>query len=218
MFTGIVQEVGNLEKKERQGQDYKLKIKAREITTRLTRGESVAVNGTCLTVVEYDSSSFTADVMPETVNKTNLRKLEKGSPVNLELPVTPNSFFGGHLVTGHVDGPGFIDDIYYEGKARVIVVRIDEQLEKYIVPKGSVALNGVSLTIAGLEQNFFRVSLIPETFQNTNLKFLEVGSEVNIETDLIGKYVVKMMGNGENRQPEQGSSIDRQFLQENGFF
>lgn len=216
MFTGIVQEVGFLLKKERQGSDYKLTVKADKITSQLTRGESVAVNGTCLTVEEYGPNSFQAHVMPETVNRTNLRKLEKGSAVNLELPVKPDGFFGGHMVTGHVDGHGLIEDIYNEGKAKIIEVKIDSSLEKYMVQKGSVALNGVSLTIADLQKNLFRVSLIPETVGKTNLNLLETGDEVNIETDLIGKYVVKMMEKNEQQSTDK-SRIDRKFLQEKGF-
>lgn len=215
LFTGIIQEVGTMEQKVERGDDFQLTIKADEITTELTQGESVAVNGTCLTVVEFSSSQFTADVMPETVKNTNLRLLKKGSPVNLELPVKPDSFFGGHMVTGHIDGRGLVSDIDREGNARVVTIEIPEELNKYLVAKGSVAVNGVSLTIASLGENVFRISLIPETWQQTNLKYLKPGVEVNVETDLIGKYVVKMMEN--QKQDSDDSGMDRDFLRENGF-
>lgn len=216
MFTGIIQEVGSLKKKVNRGDKYQLTVEANKVTKDLTRGESVAVNGTCLTVVEFDEHSFTADVMPETVESTNLDHLKRGAPVNLELPVTVDEFFGGHLVAGHVDGRGVINDITVQKNARLLQITIPQKLEKYLVDKGSVAVDGISLTIAELGADFFVVSLIPETWENTNLYYYSRGDEVNVETDLIGKYVVKTAEKF-NKKGEERSELSRDFLQQNGF-
>lgn len=217
MFTGIIQEIGVLARKDRRGEEFRLILEAEDIIPDLSRGESVAVNGVCLTVVEFDAGSFQADVMPETVRSTNLELLNRGDQVNLELPVGPDSFFGGHLVTGHIDGRGRVQKISQDGNARLVTVAIEPELEKYMVDKGSVAVNGVSLTISSLQENSFQVSLIPETWEQTNLQFLSTGSKVNIETDLIGKYIVKMLDKSQPESQQRGSQIDQSFLQENGF-
>ena len=216
LFTGIIQELGVLEQKKKGSNDFQLTIGAQKITADLSRGESVAVNGVCLTVVEFADDYFIADVMPETVKKTNLGQLNRGDQLNLELPMTADRFFGGHLVTGHIDGQGWVKSIDRTGNARLLTLDMEDGLEKYLVSKGSVALNGVSLTIVELEENSLTVSLIPETWEQTNFNVLQTGHQINIETDIIGKYIVKMIENNNLRQ-EDSSNISKEFLQENGF-
>ncbi|MFW6269941.1 MAG: riboflavin synthase [Bacillota bacterium] len=218
MFTGIIEEIGILKNKYMAGDKYQVSIEAEEVIKKLTIGESIAVNGTCLTVVDFDDYNFTADVMPETLNSTNLKELEKGERVNLELPLTPVDFMGGHMVTGHIDGTGKIESIKAEKNARLVDISFDPDLQKYMVDKGSVALNGVSLTIARIKQNTLRVSLIPETWNKTNFSYIKIGDTINIETDLIGKYVLQFVqGEENNNQLQDDSRLNKNFLRENGF-
>ncbi len=215
LFTGIIQETGSLKNKIEKKNKYQLKIEASQVLNGITRGESIAVNGVCLTVVQFTGSSFTADVMPETVKKTNLQDLKKGARVNLEQPVKIDSFFGGHLVTGHIDDTGLIKNITQEKNAYLITINITDELEKYMVDKGSVAINGVSLTIMKVDKNSLKVSLIPETWKETNLQYVKPGDRVNIETDLIGKYVYKIIG--DNQQTKDDSVLNKEFLKNKGF-
>ncbi|MFW6006662.1 MAG: riboflavin synthase [Halanaerobiales bacterium] len=218
LFTGIIEEIGILKNKYMAGDKYQVSIEAEEVIKKLTIGESIAVNGTCLTVVDFDDYNFTADVMPETLNSTNLKELEKGERVNLELPLTPVDFMGGHMVTGHIDGTGKIESIKAEKNARLVDISFDPDLQKYMVDKGSVALNGVSLTIARIKQNTLRVSLIPETWNKTNFSYIKIGDTINIETDLIGKYVLQFVqGEENNNQLQDDSRLNKNFLRENGF-
>ena len=219
MFTGIIQEVGTLNFIKKTGSNFKLNITAAEVLKDLSQGESVAVNGVCLTVVELSNNSFTADVMPETLRSTNLQNLNKNMPLNLELPLKPTDLMSGHIVTGHIDGVGKISKIKSEANAHILDINIAGELEKYLVKKGSVAVNGVSLTIAELNKNNFKISLIPETWSETNLSSLKVEDKVNIEVDLIGKYIVKMLAGENNEEVKHGdsSNISREFLKKNGF-
>ncbi len=216
MFTGIIQEIGILKGKKNAGNTYQLVIGCRKVLKGISRGDSIAVNGVCLTVVDYSGDSFTADVMPQTLRVTNLNSLEKGSRVNLEQAVKADGFFGGHLVTGHVDDVGWVMRIKPESNARILEIAISPDLTDFIVDKGSVALNGVSLTVMEVREDSLLVSLIPETLDSTNLNQVRMGNKINIETDLIGKYVAKMMRKEftEARKPV----IDKNFLQEKGFF
>jgi riboflavin synthase len=216
LFTGIVQEVGKLKDRMSTSKKYQLVIEGREVLNNVSKGDSIAVNGVCLTVVNYTEKSFTADVMPETLKATNLSNLKKGSDINLEQSVQPDGFFGGHLVTGHVDGIGRVKDIRSEENARIVQISAEERLTDYMVDKGSVALNGVSLTIVKMEPNSLTVSLIPETWSHTNFENLTIGDQINVETDLLGKYVVKMMKKWQNSDQSK-SNIDKDFLSQNGF-
>ena len=218
LFTGIIEEVGTLKSKYSSKDRFQLEIKAQNVVKKLTRGESIAVNGVCLTVISFTDNSFTADIMPETLKKTNLEKTNQGSKLNLELPLTPEDFMGGHLVSGHIDGTGMVNNIQPEKNAKIIEVELDSELNKFMVDKGSVALNGVSLTIMELSKNSLKVSLIPETLNQTNFKFVNQGEKVNIETDLIGKYVVKMLENYRKQNPDHDTSINEDFLKDKGFF
>jgi len=218
LFTGIIEEVGILKNKYSSKDSFQLEIGTKKVVKDLTRGESIAVNGVCLTVISYTDSSFTADVMPETLRKTNLEVIKQGNKLNLELPLKPEDFMGGHLVSGHIDGIGIVNRVQPEENAKILEVEFDSELNKFMVDKGSVALNGVSLTVMELSKNMLKVSLIPETMSQTNLKFINPGEKVNIETDLIGKYVVKLWDNYRNKDFNPNSKIDKNFLEEKGFF
>jgi riboflavin synthase len=195
---------------------YQLEIKAEKVLNNIKKGDSIAVNGVCLTVVAFGSDYFRADVMPETLKATNLGELEKGSIVNLEQSLKPDNFIGGHFVTGHVDSTAAVKSIKEEANARIIEMEVDQETEKFIVHKGSVALNGVSLTVMGIEKGILKISLIPESWSETNLSLLAAGDLVNIETDMLGKYVYKMLGNLSSDQQAE-SKISKNFLAENGF-
>jgi len=220
MFTGIVMETGELKRKISSSNKYQLQISANKVLEGIKNGDSIAVNGVCLTVVKNTASSFTADVMPGTLNATNLSDLQRGDPVNLEQAVKADSFMGGHIVTGHIDGTGKVLNIKKEDNAKLVELAIDDNLMQYMVEKGSVSLNGVSLTIYKLKEESLIVSLIPETVSETNLKDVKVGSVLNIEADIIGKYVNKMlgkMGMTDKKDDNKNSGLDKEFLKENGF-
>lgn len=216
MFTGIVQEVGILKEKTNSESKYQLVIEGNRVLRNVNKGDSIAINGVCLTVVDFDNNSFTADVMPETLRATNLSTLKIGSKVNLEQAVQADSFMGGHIVTGHVDTVGRVKKIKPEKNARVVEIAVNKEITEFIVDKGSVAVNGVSLTIVKVLNDIFTISLIPETWNYTNLKLIKIGDQLNIETDLIGKYVVKMLKKGWVNN-NKNTQINRDFLKENGF-
>ena len=212
MFTGIIEEVGHVN---RIG-GGSLVIDCHKVLEDVQLGDSIAVNGVCLTVTHFDKSSFTADVMPETVRRTSLAELKKGSPVNLERALTLASRLGGHIVSGHIDGTGEIVKFADEGNAILMTISAGLELLRYIVEKGSVALDGISLTVAKVTDSDFTVSLIPHTREVTNLGSKKTGSPINIETDVLGKYVEKMLQG--QREPQQSqSTLTLDFLRENGF-
>lgn len=212
MFTGIIEEVGQVA---RIG-GGNLVINCTKVIEDVHLGDSIAVNGVCLTVTHFDKSSFTADVMPETVRRTSLAELKKGSPVNLERALTLASRLGGHIVSGHIDGTGEIVKFADEGNAILMTISAGPELLRYIVEKGSVALDGISLTVAQVTDSDFTVSLIPHTREVTNLGSKKTGSPINIETDVLGKYVEKMLQG--QREPQQSqSTLTLDFLRENGF-
>jgi len=212
LFTGIIEEVGQVA---RIG-GGSLVIDCAKVIEDVHLGDSIAVNGVCLTVTHFDKSSFTADVMPETVRRTSLAELKKGSPVNLERALTLASRLGGHIVSGHIDGTGEIVKFADEGNAILMTISAGPELLRYIVEKGSVALDGISLTVAQVTDSDFTVSLIPHTREVTNLGSKKTGSPINIETDVLGKYVEKMLQG--QREPQQSqSTLTLDFLRENGF-
>lgn len=220
MFTGIVMETGELKRKISSANKYQLELTADKVLEGIKNGDSIAVNGVCLTVVKNTSRSFTADVMPGTLNATNLSNLQRGDLVNLEQAVKADSFMGGHIVTGHIDGTGKVLNIEKEDNAKLVEVAIDHNLMQYMVEKGSVSLNGISLTIYKLKEDSLVVSLIPETVSETNLKNVREGTILNIEADIIGKYVNKMlgkMGMTDEKAGNENSGLDKEFLKENGF-
>ena len=216
MFTGIIQEKGEFMRSFRGSSKYQLEIKAEKVLENIKTGDSIAVNGVCLTVVDFGSDYFRADVVPETLKATNLGELERDSVVNLEQSLKPDDFIGGHFVTGHVDSIAVVKSIKNEANAKIIGMEVDQKTEKFIVHKGSVALNGVSLTVMGIENGILKISLIPESWSETNLSMLAAGDRVNIETDMLGKYVYKMLGNLSG-DSESESKLSKNFLAENGF-
>ena len=192
MFTGIVQELGRVESVESSEEGARLGIAA-ELTAELKAGDSVAVNGACLTATSAEGGAFTADVMRQTLDLTTLGELEVGSPVNLELPLRPTDRLGGHVVQGHVDGTASVAGLATEGFAQRLRVELPDELLAYVVERGSVAIEGVSLTIAALEDPVLEVSLIPETLERTTLGDLEPGDRVNVECDVLARYVRRQL-------------------------
>lgn len=207
MFTGIVEEIGTILKI-----GSSLKISASEILKDVHIGDSIAVNGICLTVTEFDTSSFTVDAMPETYKRTALKSLSCGSKVNLERAMAANGRFGGHIVSGHIDGTGRISDYRNDGNAIWMTVTTDRELLKYIAPKGSVAIDGVSLTVVDSLNDSFSVSLIPHTSSVTTLTSHRSGGIVNIETDVLAKYIGHMLSFNEGHK-----QLDMDFLINCGF-
>ena len=196
-------------------------ICAKKVLEDVALGDSIAVNGICLTVTHFDAAHFTADVMPETVRRTSLAELRRGSRVNLERALTLRSRLGGHIVSGHIDGVGTIAAMQEEGNAILLTVRASADVLRYVVEKGSVALDGISLTVARVSAADFTVSLIPHTREITNLREKRMGSRLNIETDILGKYVEKLFPGahtrGESDAPKSAGGITMDFLRQQGF-
>jgi riboflavin synthase len=193
LFTGIVEELGVVEALEDQGDAIRLTVRGPHVTLDARLGDSISVNGCCLTVAERDGETFTADVMRETLEKTSLGVLDPGSRVNLERAVTAQTRLGGHIVQGHVDGTGTVGSVTGEGFSTVIRVDAPEEILRYVAAKGSVALDGVSLTVAEVGEGWFSVALIPETQERTTLGGLRSGRSVNIEVDVLAKYVERLV-------------------------
>ena len=216
MFTGIIEEVGALERLA----GGEIAIRAKKVLEDVALGDSIAVDGICLTVTRFDAAHFTADVMPETVRRTSLAELRRGSRVNLERALTLKSRLGGHIVSGHIDGAGTIAAMREEGNAILLTVRASADILRYIVEKGSVALDGISLTVASVGAADFTVSLIPHTREITNLREKRMGSRLNIETDILGKYVEKLFPGGcalGSAAPKGKDGITMDFLRQQGF-
>jgi riboflavin synthase len=191
MFTGLVQGTGRVAAVARSEQGVRLEV-ATELASELERGDSVAVNGVCLTATAIEDGRFAADVMAETLRRSSLGPLAEGDYVNLELPLRAGDRLGGHVVQGHVDGTGTLASVKQEGIARLVRIACGERLLRYMVEKGSVAVDGVSLTIAAIDDESFTVSLIPETVERTTLGLAEPGTLVNVEVDVLAKYVEKL--------------------------
>ena len=215
MFTGIVEETGVV-KGVICGECGSIRIKAYKILEDMNIGDSIAVNGVCLTVTEFNNNEFTADVMAETMRKTNLGKLTMGDSVNLERAMKANGRFGGHIVSGHIDGVGVIENFKQEKNAVWITVSASQDILKYIVHKGSIAIDGVSLTVAYIDNKVFKVSLIPHTGKETILLKKKIGSPVNLENDIISKYVEKLIKHESNEKENKGS-LSMEFLYKCGF-
>ena len=192
MFTGIVEGIGTLSEVKGTGGGYRVRIHT-PLSAHLKEGDSLAVNGVCLTVILVDGEHVLADVGPETARVTTFNALQRGQEVNLERPVKGDGRFDGHFVLGHVDGVGVIEEIRQEGDSRWLTIGFQPVLAPYFIRKGSVAVDGVSLTVAGLGERQFDVMVIPYTWAQTSLKGLRKGDKVNIECDMIGKYIVRAM-------------------------
>lgn len=211
MFTGIVEEMGTVRRLNQSPNRCELELSASKVLEGTQIGDSIAVNGVCLTVIRLGEEHFTADVMPETLRRSNLRQLKPGSKVNLERAMAANGRFGGHIVAGHIDGTGKILAMQPEGNAVLVTISATPELLRYVVEKGSIAIDGISLTVAKVSHTDFTVSLIPHTGEETTLLKHRSGEIVNLETDIIGKYVEKLM------QPKS-NGVTMELLQQNGFF
>lgn len=192
MFTGLIADLGSVSAIELGGAGARLRIVTR-LADELREGDSIAVDGVCLTATDLREGSFEAEAMAETLARSSLGGLQRGAPVNLELPLRAEDRLGGHVVQGHVDGTGTVVEIREEGIARVLEIETDARLERYLVEKGSVALNGVSLTVSALREHGLAVSLIGETLRRTNLGTLREGALVNVEVDVLAKHVERLM-------------------------
>lgn len=215
MFTGIIEEIGVLRSIKRGSDSAQLVIEAEKVLENSRIGDSIAVNGVCLTAVHFDSRQFTADVMAETLAKTNLGLLHSGDRVNLERALRLGDRLGGHLVSGHIDGVGTITRQERQDIATLLTVRAPGEIMHYVIKKGSVAIDGTSLTVVDLEAEHFRVSLIPHTAHATVLGLKKVGDTVNLEADVIGKYVEKLASPKDEAGKE--SRVNMSFLSEHGF-
>ncbi len=193
MFTGIIEEVGHIESIESLGRGIRIRVTAPKLTAELSVNDSVAINGVCETVVQRGATWFDVEAVEETLKKTTFSSLRPGEAVNLELPMRFNSRLGGHLVLGHVDTVGEITQVEHRDNSRMYSIRIPEQFLRYVVPVGSIAIDGVSLTIAELSFNIVRVSIIPHTLQHTIFALYRTGSRVNLEFDVIGKYIEQLL-------------------------
>lgn len=216
MFTGIIEELGTVRAIRRGPQWAEVSISAHRVLSDLKIGDSVAVNGVCLTATSRDSGGFTADVMHETLDRSSLGALTPGCHVNLERAMAAGGRFGGHMVSGHIDGVGTIAQVRRDGIALWYTISAAPALLRYVVEKGSITVDGISLTVARVEGDRFAVSIIPHTASITLLGEKGVGDVVNLETDLLAKYVEKLLGTREAPQPKE-SNITWAFLAQNGF-
>ncbi|TNF85865.1 MAG: riboflavin synthase [Gammaproteobacteria bacterium] len=204
MFTGIIQALGSVEQSEKRGGDIRLKIDCGDLDLSRTRlGDSIAVNGACLTAIELGEQSFSADVSLETMNKTSLGGLAVGSPVNLEPALTLNDALGGHLVSGHVDGVGSLIEMQADARSIRYRFEVDPALQHYVAAKGSITVDGTSLTVNHVEANRFDVNIVPHTQQKTIFQYYQPGTRVNIEVDIIARYLERLL------QGRTGSAADK---------
>ena len=216
MFTGIIEEVGVIKNIKMGAKSAVITIQANTVMEDIHLGDSIAMNGVCLTVTSFDKNSYSVYVMHETLRRTNLGALKGGSRVNLERAMAADGRFGGHIVAGHVDGTGVITSMKQDDNAVWIDIETDASVLKYIVEKGSITIDGISLTVAQVDSRSFAVSVIPHTGMHTTLLEKKPGDSVNLETDMIGKYVEKLLGYQEQEQKPK-SNITMEFLMENGF-
>lgn len=216
MFTGIIEEIGIIQDVYKEGKSSQINIKANKVLKDLKIGQSVAINGVCLTVVALSEKSFVAQVMPETMSKSNLSEVKKGMKVNLERAMRLGDRLGGHIVSGHIDGIGILDG--YEGDENAIWIKIKAPLDilKYVVYKGSITIDGVSLTVAYVDETSFMVSIIPHTQKESTLTRKNIGNNLNLECDILSKYVEKLM-NFQPKEEKKQFNLTKKFLEDNGF-
>jgi riboflavin synthase len=213
MFTGIVEEMGTITRIQRSGQGYELTIQAKTALEETRLGDSIAVNGTCLTVTKLTPDTFTVGLAPETRQRTNLAHLKEGQPVNLERSLTPTTRLGGHFVQGHIDGVGIVTGFRPDQDALWVTVQAPPDLMRTIVPKGFIALDGVSLTVVDVFDDRFTVTLVAYTQQHITLPNQQVGYRVNIEVDILGKYVEKLI----SQRLDQPGKLSLEFLAQHGY-
>ena len=224
MFTGIIEETGRLRSIDISGVTGRIELEASKVLEGTNIGDSIAVNGVCLTVVELHADGFTADVMAETISRTGFSQLRVGDKVNMERAMAANGRFGGHIVSGHIDGVGTVESLEHDGIAVWVSIKAPTEILKLIVEKGSIAIDGISLTVAYVDNERFKVSIIPHTGEETTLLKRNAGDKVNLENDIVGKYVEKLLGLGEptvyggtRQKDDNESGLTLEFLAENGF-
>ncbi len=210
MFTGIVQEIGTVMEARKTGDGMVIKVEAPKLSSKLNKGDSININGACQSATVIERSWFEVYTMAETIKRTTFKNFKSGDRVNLELPLTLNDPLGGHLVAGHVDDIGAITSFDPSGSSTILKVRFDKAHRKYLIEKGSVAIDGISLTVFDIGEDEFSISWIPETLENTAFKFKKTDDEVNLEFDLLGKYI-------ENFVSKDKSNLTIDFLQQHGF-
>ena len=216
IFTGIIEELGVVKSIAINGASGCITIKAKKVLEGTQLGDSIAVNGTCLTVTSINSDGFSADVMAETVKRTSLSQVGKGDLVNLERAMILNGRFGGHIVSGHIDGTGTITKYTKEENAIWVTIKAPDEILDLIVEKGSICIDGISLTVATDSDQDFQVSIIPHTAKETTLIHKKVGSLVNLENDIVGKYIKKLMENNQEEQAKKASGLTMEMLEEYG--
>lgn len=216
IFTGIIEELGVVKSIAINGASGCITIKAKKVLEGTQLGDSIAVNGTCLTVTSINSDGFSADVMAETVKRTSLSQVGKGDLVNLERAMILNGRFGGHIVSGHIDGTGTITKYTKEENAIWVTIKAPDEILDLIVEKGSICIDGISLTVATVSNQDFQVSIIPHTAKETTLIHKKVGSLVNLENDIVGKYIKKLMENNQEEQAKKASGLTMEMLEEYG--
>lgn len=193
MFTGLVEEVGVVDRLKKQNGSVIFTIRSKKTSRNLKINDSIAINGACLTVIRWARGTFQVQAVEETLKKTNLGNLMEGDPINLELPLLPGERLGGHFVMGHVDGIGKVTKIQSRKSSWMFWIKVPKRFARYLIPVGSVAINGVSLTVAALKGNEFAVSIIPHTMSVTTFRYLKENDKVNIEFDMLGKYVERLL-------------------------
>lgn len=221
MFTGIIQAIGTIQTMQQRGGDMRLTIHTGKLDmTDVALGDSIAVNGVCLTAIEFDAHSYVADVSLETLSLTSLGQLSIGSKVNLEKALTMQTRLGGHLVSGHVDGQGEIIKRYDDARSVRFHIKAPDELAKYIATKGSICIDGISLTVNKVTGAVFEINIVPHTLQETIIKHYTIGTQVNLEVDVIARYLERLMLGDKAAEPVEqstGSGITEAFLAENGF-
>ena len=215
MFTGLIEEIGIVKSIIKGVKSSKITIHAKEVLEDVKLGDSISTNGVCLTVTSFTKDTFTVDVMPETITRSNLKNLKQGSSVNLERAMKVGDRLGGHIVSGHIDGVGKVQQFEQEDNATWVSIGAPKAILKYIIEKGSIAIDGTSLTVAYVDDEIFKVSIIPLTRDKTTLLHQDIGDEVNLECDMVGKYIEKLVLFKEDKQEKKDIGMD--FLQENGF-
>lgn len=213
MFTGIIEEIGRVREFKKTGINAFISIEALNILTDVKCGDSIAVNGVCLTVTHYEEKHFTASISEETLRVTNFQNIKVDDKVNLERALKLSDRLSGHLVTGHIDCVGTVLEKIDKGDFSILVISFNSDFKRYVIKKGSIAIDGVSLTINDVSDNSFRLNIIPHTLKMTNLQFIKAGSKVNIEFDIIGKYVESML----NKNCKDGDAVILDLLQKSGF-
>jgi len=215
MFTGLIEEIGKVHSVATSTKSARITIDAKKVLEDVKLGDSICTNGVCLTVTSFDSGKFTVDVMAETMRRSNLKDLYLGAEVNLERALRVGDRLGGHMVSGHIDGVGQIKNYFQEDNAVWVTIEASREVLKYIVEKGSIAIDGVSLTVAYVDESSFKVSIIPHTKDITTLLKKKIGDTVNLECDVIGKYIEKFLNFKEDKPVKK--DIDLDFLKGNGF-